>query len=447
MVDPHRLTVPFTWTYQAELNPLRAHLALLRAGLRPPVVTTACELGYGLGLSLAVHAAASPVAWYGTDLVPAHAATARRLAAASGAEVAIHDEPFARFCTRDDLPDFDFIGLHGVWSWISESDRAVLLRFVHDRLRPGGVLYLGYNALPGWAGFMAVRDLLVTHAASSGWPGSGSVDHVEHAMAFVGRLLATEPAMARANPQLQSMFAELERQGLGVVAHELFAPDWQPMSFATVARQLAPLGLAYASAADLSDIIDRLDMSVAQRRLVDGLADPVLGQLVRDCIFGKRFRRDYWVRDPQPLPAVERDEAIRQQRVVATAEVGALPLRLQAALALQPDGPDAGTVGAVLAQLANRRPLSLGDLESAAENASPVRLLDAVTFLAAHDLLGVAQDAATIAGVRPRTEGLNRHLREDATIEGEGRVRASPVTGGGVTLSIGERLLQALQAV
>lgn len=447
MTDSYRVAVPYVWDYQAELNPLRTRLVLLRAGFRPPSVGAACELGYGQGASLALHAAASSVAWYGTDFNPAHAAAARRLAAAAGADVVVGDEPFARFCARADLPDFDFIGLHGVWSWIGDADRDAILRFVHARLRPGGVLYLGYNALPGWASFLPVRELLVEHAEAAGWQGAGIVDHVGEAMAFVASLLATEPAVARDNPRLADMFAAVERQGVRAVAHELFNRDWQPMFFSTVARRLAPVGLAYAGAADFSDIVDRLDMSAVQRRLVDGLADPVLRQLARDSIFNKRFRRDYWVKDPQPLSAAERDAAIRDERVVATGSVTALPLPLRAALTLQPDGPDAGTVSAVLASLSARRPRRLGDIEDglAGDRVPSLSLLDAVLFLAAHGLVETAQDEATISAVRPRAERLNRHLLGDDSSAAACIALASPVTGGGIALGDPERpFLQAL---
>lgn len=448
MTDSYRVAIPYIRDYQAELNPLRARLVLLRAGVRPPVVGTACELGYGQGMSLAIHAAASAVAWYGTDFNPAHAAIARRLATASGAEVSVSDEPFARYGDRTDLPDFDFIGLHGVWSWIAEADREAILRFVHTRLRPGGVLYLGYNALPGWAGFLPVRQLLVEHAEAAGGQGAGIVDHVAEAMAFVTRLLATGPAMVRDTPGLADMVAALGRQDASALAHELFNRDWQPMFFNAVARRLDPIGITYAGSADLSDIVDRLDMSMVQRRLVDSLADPVLRQLVRDAIFNKRFRRDYWVKDPQPLSAAERDDVLHNERVIATGAVTALPRPLRAALTLQPDGPDAGLVSAVLAGLSSRRPRRLGDIEAelAGGRAAPIALLDAVMFLAAHGLVETAQDERTASTAKLRTDLLNRHLLEDGSDAAADIALASPLTGGGVALPAAERqLLHALR--
>ena len=62
----------------------RLRMAFLSAGLVLPAITTACELGYGQGLSANVCAAATAVQWHGTDFLPAQAAHAQELAAAAG---------------------------------------------------------------------------------------------------------------------------------------------------------------------------------------------------------------------------------------------------------------------------------------------------------------------------------------------------------------------------
>lgn len=77
------------------------------------------------------------------------------------------DEAFADFCHGTDLPDFSFIGIHGIWSWISDSNRAVLVDFVRRKLRVGGVLYISYNTQPSWAAMVPMRDLLNEHAQAN----------------------------------------------------------------------------------------------------------------------------------------------------------------------------------------------------------------------------------------------------------------------------------------
>ncbi len=122
--------IPYTYGYCDELNPLRLNLALLRAGLALPAVHTACELGFGHGVSVNIHAAGSITRWHGTDFNPVHANFARQLAQEAGAHAQLSAERFSEFCRRDDLPAFDYIGMHGIWSWISADNREVLLDFL-----------------------------------------------------------------------------------------------------------------------------------------------------------------------------------------------------------------------------------------------------------------------------------------------------------------------------
>ena len=55
--------IGYTHGYYTELNPLRSRFALIKAGLKPPSIRNACELGFGQGVSVNIHAAASGTAW------------------------------------------------------------------------------------------------------------------------------------------------------------------------------------------------------------------------------------------------------------------------------------------------------------------------------------------------------------------------------------------------
>jgi len=148
--------VGYTYGYYQELNPLRTALLSLHAGIAPSEITTACELGFGQGLSLNIHAAASDVDWSGTDFNPSHAAFARKLAELSGSGARLFDDAFADFARRDDIPDFDYIALHGIWSWISDENRAVIVDFVKRKLKVGGILYISYNTIARMGRFRSV---------------------------------------------------------------------------------------------------------------------------------------------------------------------------------------------------------------------------------------------------------------------------------------------------
>ena len=92
--------IGYTYGYYPELNPARAQLACLYAGLVPPQSGVHCELGFGQGISVNIHAAASGANWYGNDFIPAQAAFAQSLAHASGAAAELSDESFYTFCNR-----------------------------------------------------------------------------------------------------------------------------------------------------------------------------------------------------------------------------------------------------------------------------------------------------------------------------------------------------------
>ena len=47
------------------------------------------------------------------------------------------------------LPDFNFIGIGGAYSWLSPKAREGFARLVRKKLLPGGMVYLAYTAMPG----------------------------------------------------------------------------------------------------------------------------------------------------------------------------------------------------------------------------------------------------------------------------------------------------------
>ena len=94
----------YTYGYYEELNPNHIDLCLLSKGLQPPTITHALELGFGQGVSINIHAAASDVTWAGTDFNPSQASFARQLAGQSGAKANLLDASFQEFLANDDTP-------------------------------------------------------------------------------------------------------------------------------------------------------------------------------------------------------------------------------------------------------------------------------------------------------------------------------------------------------
>ncbi len=72
--------VGYQWGYFSELNPMRAKIALPCSGIACPEIKHACELGFGQGVSLNMHAAGGESVWHGNDFNPSQAFFARELA-------------------------------------------------------------------------------------------------------------------------------------------------------------------------------------------------------------------------------------------------------------------------------------------------------------------------------------------------------------------------------
>ncbi|MEG1056054.1 MAG: class I SAM-dependent methyltransferase, partial [Janthinobacterium sp.] len=232
--DGYTAETEYTYGYYTELNPLRTQLLLLSWGIQPPKVGTACELGFGQGMSVNIHAAAGTTRWYGTDFSPAQAAFAQELAQVSVNGAVLSDDSFQQFCARTDLPDLDFIALHGIWSWISPENQACIVDFLARKLKPGGVLYISYNTQAGWAAMAPIRDLMEQHSRVLSAPGQDLLSRVGSALSFVKGMLETKPRYLQVNPSIAVRMQQIGEMDANYVAHEFFNHYWQPASFTVI---------------------------------------------------------------------------------------------------------------------------------------------------------------------------------------------------------------------
>ncbi len=423
--------IGYTFGYYAELNPQRMALPFAQAGLEFPQVRNACELGFGQGVSVNLNAAASGARWFGTDFNPSQAAFAQSLADASGAQAQLTDEAFAEFCARTDLPDFDFIGLHGIWSWISDANRAVIVDFVRRKLRVGGVLYVSYNTQPGWAAAVPLRTLLTDHVRHMGVSGQGQVQRIDAALAFTQKLFELNPAYLVANPRVADRLKALQGQSRNYLAHEYFNQDWHPMSFGQMASWLTDAKLSYACSANILDQVHPINLSGEQQTFLAAIPDPIFRESVRDYIINQQFRRDYWIKGPRRLSAVAHVEHWSRIKVLLTTARQDVELKANGALGEAKLNED--VYKPVLDLLADHKPRTVGQIEAALGTAmTRAQLWQVIAILAGKNDLALVQDEQHQAQAKASSDKLNRHLLERARSYAEVDFLASPVCGGGV---------------
>ncbi len=424
--------IGYTYGYYTELNPLRLQLAFAQQGLACPSVGTACELGFGQGLSANLHAAASVTQWHGTDFNPSQAGFAQELAAASGSGAKLYDEAFAEFAQRADLPEFDYIGLHGIWSWISDDNRQVIVDFVRRKLKVGGVLYISYNTLPGWATFAPMRHLMTEHAEVLGAEGRGIVSRIDGAMDFAEKLLATNPLFSRANPQVDDRLKQMKAHSRHYLAHEYFNRDWHPMHFATMAEWLEPAKVQFACSANPLDLIDAVNLTSEQQAFLAEIPDPMFRQTTRDFMVNQQFRKDYWVKGARKLSALEQAEALRQIRVILSTPRADVALKVTGALGEA--NLNDGVYTPLLDLMADHKSRTLGEIEAVLKDkVNFAQLTQSITVLSgAGHLSAVQADSAKAAKT---SKAINTHLMHKARGSNDVGYLASPVTGGGVPVN------------
>lgn len=424
--------VNYTAGYYTDLNPLRSRLPLAAAGFDPPKVRTACELGFGQGLSLAMHAAAQPgVEWWGTDFNPTQAGFAQSMLDNAGVNAHVFDQAFEEFCLRDDLPQFDFIALHGTWSWVSDANRHIIVDFIRRKLRLGGCLFISYNAHPAWAQSMPLRHLMKLHADTMGSPGQGTVSKIDSSIEFIERLFATTPNHLITNPTVVARLKVIKGQNRAYLAHEYMNRDWSPMAFSDVEAWLADGKVEFACSADPLDQLPQLQLKAEQIAMLAEIPDKTLRETVRDFCVNRQFRRDYWLRGLHRLHASERHGLIQRERVVLTAPRASIKNNVKGAQTQMTLTPE--TYDPILDLLADHRPKAVGELEQALAGRMGLGdLLTALIVLLGEGSLSPAGSDEEIEAARPACLKLNRRLLDRARSSDEVGFLACPANQGAV---------------
>jgi SAM-dependent methyltransferase len=251
------------------------------------------ELGCARGGNLLPMALDLPGATFvGVDLSARQIDEAARRAAALG----LRNVTF-RHASITDLDatdgDFDYILCHGVYSWVPAPVREAILRVCHARLRPNGVAYVSFNALPGWHLLQTLRDFVLRHVPVEA-PAPRRLALARQAFTVLGEAVRNERTPYAA--WLRDELANLAAADDGYVFHEYLEADNVAVYLADFVAAAKQHRLAWLGDADLR-------LAGASLRLAGG--DPVaLAQSV-DFAAGRRFRAALLVHEETAAAGVD----------------------------------------------------------------------------------------------------------------------------------------------
>lgn len=425
----------YTYGSCNELAPARLALTALLAGHTPPDLHQPfryLDLGCGQGLNLCLLAACHPNAQFvGVDFLPEHIAHARELAATAALNNVQFVEGDFEALTAAELgaEPFDLAVAHGILTWIAPELQTALLDLASTSLRPGGLLFLSANTLPGWLDRLPLQHLAATNL-ERGLPGP---DALQQALGLFEALRDADAGMFRYFPTLAPALDALAGRAPAYVRQEYLNQHWQPRFADQLLAQAAGHKFSYLGSATLRDRFDGL-LPAAQRQLIQAQPDRARQELVRDLVVGQAFRKDVYAKGFQPLWRDKQKAQIQELQLISLKPMEALadPLLYSLDLGIgQMQGSEAilrpvleliSEEPCSLASIAARLARRAGDQPSAWHK--PV--FDQALLLLATGLAAVVPDAAVDQAPAQR---LNRQLRQAIDAGAPYGVVAAPLIG------------------
>lgn len=238
--------------YESYAFPLTApgHLRAVASlyGLQAPAIETAriLELGCAAGGNLLPFAAAHPGAHAtGVDLSAQQVESGQAVIKAMGLKN-IDLRAMSITDISKDFGQFDYIIVHGVFSWVPPVVRDAILRVCRENLSPNGIAYISYNTYPGWKASDVVRDAMILNS-------HGAQTAQERLSRAKDMLSMLENGLAEGNPlrsALQHAARQLRRHSDYYLVHEYLEAVNSPCYFLEFAAAAQQAGLAYLTDAE-----------------------------------------------------------------------------------------------------------------------------------------------------------------------------------------------------
>lgn len=315
--------VPYLEGFYIQQSPARMALSCLLVGVAADVPAPTdeaiyLELGCGVGIGALLTAASNP-GWkvVGIDYNPAHISLGTTLARAARLDNVQFMEAdisgLAESAQSAAIPMADFVSLHGLWSWVSPEVRAGIVRLIGTKTRPGAIVHISYNSLPGWQGAIGMQRLVY----EGGMHSAGRSD----SRADTGMKLARELRDLGAHYLLESNVAreamdKLQDVPSEYLTHEYMNAHWSPAFHADVAHSLAKAKLEWVASANPLENFPDLMLTPPQRKVMERYSDPIMRQLIQDICLPRGLRHDIYVRGARRLNAEQRDATLARLTLI-----------------------------------------------------------------------------------------------------------------------------------
>ena len=308
MGEAYLRDTPYLWGCFSELSPLFLNYICALNGHRPRDLNqefTYCELGSGNGVTVTALAELLPNGlFYAVDFNEIHIDNSNALLSDTNVENLSFFKTDFNDLKSLPGPDFDFIVMHGVYSWVNRETRNNIREFIASRLKEGGIVYLSYDSLPGWASIAPLREIVMTHTANMT---GDSLAKAQAGLDFLEFLKNNKAAFFEDNPTAVTFLEQIKDLPLDYVAHEFYGDTVMPAYLEHVANYLQSAGLVFSGSA--YPHLNFIDLSVPSdfHDLLKKSSSRIEFETHGDFIRNQRFRKDVFIRSQETMSEKEQE--------------------------------------------------------------------------------------------------------------------------------------------
>ena len=287
------------------------------------------ELAFGRGGSINIHAVTTTGNYVGTDFNPTQVAMAKEYVVSDN--ITLYDDSFKELLERFDRerPQFDYIGFHGIFSWISKENQKIILEIIRKFLKVGGVVYNSYNCAPGWSSKMPTRELFKLHNTMHNSTKSNVESHIEESMQFLNDFLALNPIYAINAPLNKVLVESLQSHSRAYIAHEYLNASWECFYFYQVAQLMEEAKCSFATSAMPLDLIDMCHFTDETLAFLNTVQNGIFKEQLKDYCKNTQFRKDIFVKGAHRISPKQREQRLLNTRFALIASVKDFSYKVQ----------------------------------------------------------------------------------------------------------------------
>ncbi len=189
---------------------------------------------------------------------------------------------------RTEIGQFDYVIVHGLYSWIPPAARDKILAICRSSLNPQGVAYISYNAYPGCHLREITRQMMLFHTKDL----KDSQERVAQGRALIQWLVNGQTQSSAYHTFLREVNDRFQTKSHGAVFHDDLAEINTPVYFHQFASHAAAHGLQFLSEADFFESQDYdFPTEVAEQLRRLGEQDPLTKEQYLDFLKGRAFRQ------------------------------------------------------------------------------------------------------------------------------------------------------------